>query len=215
MPARYKDKDGIDFIRKKSLYRQFSERDISHLNFDNSQNFLLCNEDHAIAYIVNSTTVKVDHFFNKFDSGTYVLNGTGQIKMGNLNCKLKKPINLDIKTTLDMGLNTANTLNDIVDNLSTNSSMADVIIHDLEIATGVVVNGVKEVGYFFFDGAHWIIIGIIGVLTLGFILYLVAIKQDPATLQIQTSSVPTVPTARTLPSFTRRRDQYLSGNRFK
>ena len=69
--------------------------------------------------------------------------------MGGWNCKLKKPISLDIKATLDMGLNTADTLSNIVDDLSTNSSMADVIIHDLEVATGVVVDGVKEVGYFF------------------------------------------------------------------
>ena len=52
VPARYKNENGLDYVRKKSLYRPFSQRDISHLNFDNSQNFLLCNEDHAIAYRV-------------------------------------------------------------------------------------------------------------------------------------------------------------------
>ena len=92
---------------------------------------------------MNTTSVKIDHYFNKYESGIYVLNGTGKIQMGGWNCKLKKPISLDIKATLDMGLNTADTLSNIVDDLSTNSSMADVIIHDLEVATGVVVDGVN------------------------------------------------------------------------
>ena len=132
--------------------------------------------------------------------------------MGGWNCKLKKPISLDIKATLDMGLNTADTLSNIVDDLSTNSSMADVIIHDLEVATGVVVDGVKEVGYFFFNGASWIIIGVIGVLVLCFVLYLIVTKPTPGMLEIKTTTLPPNPSAPFIPSLRREQGQCLYGS---